>query len=64
MRFCTSSSEFTSTRFRRLLRRSSCVSARLQQAIEQLPAKQKTVFCLRYFEEQSYQAMSDLLGTS
>ncbi|MEM1216993.1 MAG: sigma-70 family RNA polymerase sigma factor [Bacteroidota bacterium] len=40
------------------------VRARLQQAIEQLPAKQKTVFCLRYFEEQSYQAMSDLLGTS
>lgn len=37
---------------------------RLQEALERLPAKQKQVFILRYFEEQSYQEISDQLNTS
>lgn len=36
----------------------------LQKAIEKLPEKQKLVFNLRYFEELSYQAISEILGTS
>lgn len=36
----------------------------LQKAIEQLPEKQKLVFNMRYFEELSYRAISDILGTS
>jgi RNA polymerase sigma factor (sigma-70 family) len=36
----------------------------LQKAIEQLPEKQKLVFNMRYFEELSYQAISEILGTS
>lgn len=40
------------------------VKIRLQEAITQLPEKQRLVFNLRYFDEMSYQDMSDVLGTS
>ena len=40
------------------------IKHRLKQAIDTLPAKQKAVFSLRYFEEVSYQDMSEMLGTS
>lgn len=36
----------------------------LQKAIATLPDKQKLVFQMRYFEEMSYQDMSDILETS
>ncbi len=37
---------------------------KLQQAILQLPEKQRVVFNMRYFEEVKYKAMSEILGTS
>ncbi len=37
---------------------------RLQEAIAGLPERQKLVFNLRYFDEMSYQDMSEMLGTS
>jgi len=40
------------------------IRQRLQQAMDTLPAKQKMVFSLRYFEEKAYQEMADLTGTS
>jgi RNA polymerase sigma-70 factor (ECF subfamily) len=40
------------------------VRERLDQAIAQLPPKQKAVFSLRYFEEKSYQEMADIFTTS
>ena len=40
------------------------VQIRLQQAIEQLPEKQRLVFQLRYYEEMSYQEISEVLETS
>ncbi len=36
----------------------------LQEAIAQLPDKQRQVFNLKYFEEMKYEEMSDILGTS
>ncbi|MBQ9285596.1 MAG: sigma-70 family RNA polymerase sigma factor [Bacteroidaceae bacterium] len=36
----------------------------LQQAVAQLPEKQRQVFNLKYFEEMKYEDMSALLGTS
>lgn len=36
----------------------------LGEAIGRLPDKQRQVFQMRYFDEMSYQEMSDLLGTS
>lgn len=36
----------------------------LQQAIAQLPEKQRVVFNLKYFEEMKYEEMSQLLNTS
>ncbi len=36
----------------------------LQKAIQQLPEKQRIVFQMRYFQEMSYQQMSEILGTS
>ncbi len=36
----------------------------LCEAIERLPQKQKLVFQMRYFDEMSYQQMSEVLGTS
>lgn len=37
---------------------------KLQKAIQQLPEKQRIVFNLRYFEEMSYDQMSEVLETS
>ncbi|MEM1328302.1 MAG: RNA polymerase sigma factor [Bacteroidota bacterium] len=37
---------------------------KLQQAIVRLPERQKMVFNMRYFEEMSYQEISDILETS
>lgn len=37
---------------------------RLQNALEQLPEKQRLVFNLRYYDEMGYQEMSAVLGTS
>lgn len=37
---------------------------KLQEAIAQLPEKQRLVFNLRYFDEMSYADISDVLGTS
>ncbi len=36
----------------------------LQKAIDQLPEKQRLVFTMRYFDDLSYQAISEILGTS
>ena len=36
----------------------------LQEAIDQLPEKQKLVFCMKYFDGQKYETMSQILGTS
>ena len=37
---------------------------KLQEAIAQLPDKQKIVFNLRYYQEMPYEEISELLGTS
>lgn len=37
---------------------------KLQQAILQLPEKQRLVFNLRYYDEMPYEQMSEVLGTS
>ena len=36
----------------------------LFKAIARLPKKQKSVFCMRYFDELSYEDISEILGTS
>lgn len=36
----------------------------LQQAIAQLPKKQRMVFTMKYFDEMKYEEMSNVLGTS
>lgn len=36
----------------------------LQEAIEHLPEKQRLVFCMKYFDGQKYEVMSQILGTS
>lgn len=36
----------------------------LQEAIVQLPPKQRQVFNMKYFQEMKYEDMSDILGTS
>lgn len=36
----------------------------LQQAISQLPQKQRLVFNMRYFDQMKYEQMSQILGTS
>lgn len=38
--------------------------AMLQSAIETLPAKQKAVFNMKYFEEKTYEEISAITGTS
>ena len=40
------------------------IQRKLQEALNQLPEKQKIVFNLRYFEEMNYAEMSEILGTS
>ncbi|MEM1119371.1 MAG: RNA polymerase sigma factor [Bacteroidota bacterium] len=42
----------------------SQIQIKLQQAILQLPEKQKLVFVMRYFEGLSYEAISEILATS
>ena len=37
---------------------------KLSKALARLPAKQRTVFCLRYYDELSYEEISDITGTS
>lgn len=37
---------------------------RLQQAIQELPEKQRLVFTLRYYDEMPYEQMSEILETS
>ena len=36
----------------------------LSKAIQKLPQKQKTVFCLRYYQELPYEAISEITGSS
>lgn len=36
----------------------------LQQALSTLPAKQKQVFCMKYFEDKKYEEISSIVGTS
>ena len=36
----------------------------LMQAVSTLPAKQRQVFCLKYFEDKKYEEISELVGTS
>ena len=40
------------------------IQKRLQEAIIRLPKKQQLVFNMRYYEDLSYEEMSDILGTS
>ena len=40
------------------------VSKKLQEAIFRLPDKQRSVFNMRYFDEMSYEEMSEATGTS
>lgn len=40
------------------------IERQLSMAIQRLPDKQKTVFMMRYFEDLSYEDMSEILGTS
>jgi RNA polymerase sigma-70 factor, ECF subfamily len=40
------------------------VQARLIEAIQQLPEKQRVVFNMRYYDEMKYAEMSEVLGTS
>lgn len=39
-------------------------SVKLQNAILKLPGKQRTVFNMKYFDDMSYEKMSELTGTS
>lgn len=36
----------------------------LMKAVQRLPAKQRTVFIMRWFDEMSYEDISEILGTS
>ena len=36
----------------------------LQEALEQLPKKQRQVFVFRYYDELSYNEISEIVGTS
>lgn len=40
------------------------VTAVLLAAVETLPAKQKAVFCMRYYDELTYEAIADVTGTT
>ena len=37
---------------------------KLSKALARLPSKQRTVFCLRYYDELSYEDISEITGTS
>jgi RNA polymerase sigma-70 factor (ECF subfamily) len=43
---------------------SSKVEQLLQKALDQLPDKQRDVFCMRYYDDMSYKAISEQLGVS
>jgi RNA polymerase sigma-70 factor (ECF subfamily) len=38
--------------------------SRFENALQQLPERQREVFCLRYYDEMKYEEMSELLGTT
>lgn len=40
------------------------LSNKIQEALKKLPEKQRTVFTLRYYDELSYEEISEILGTS
>ena len=40
------------------------IQKKLQEAIIRLPAKQRTVFNMRYYDDLTYEQMSEILGTS
>jgi RNA polymerase sigma-70 factor (ECF subfamily) len=40
------------------------LAERLRQAVAQLPEREGAVFCLRYFEDLSYQRIAEVLHTS
>jgi len=40
------------------------IRQKLFKALEKLPAKQKLVFNMKYFDELKYEEISDVLGTS
>ncbi len=40
------------------------IQRKLQQAVMRLPAKQRAVFTMKYFEEMKYEEMSTITGTS
>ena len=40
------------------------VELELSKAIQKLPQKQKAVFCMRYYQELSYEEISEIMGTS
>ena len=40
------------------------MEARLQKAVLKLPPKQRLVFNMKYFENHTYEEMSEILGTS
>jgi RNA polymerase sigma-70 factor (ECF subfamily) len=40
------------------------VQARLIEAIQQLPEKQRVVFNMRYYDDMKYMEISEVLGTS
>ena len=44
--------------------KSSQIQIALEQAIQQLPEKQRFVFMLRYFEEMNYEKIASITGTS
>lgn len=43
---------------------SNLVMEKLMMALKELPAKQRAVFNMRYFEEMSYKEISEIMGTS
>jgi RNA polymerase sigma-70 factor (ECF subfamily) len=43
---------------------SDVIAGKLQHAIDTLPAKQKQVFVMRYYDEMKYEDMEAVLGTS
>ncbi|HAA00732.1 MAG TPA: RNA polymerase subunit sigma [Flavobacteriales bacterium] len=40
------------------------IEKKLHHAIQQLPEKQRLVFTMKYYEDLTYEQMSDILGTS
>ena len=40
------------------------IQIKLEQAVQQLPEKQRFVFMLRYFEEMNYEKIAEIMGTT